>query len=107
LAAERTGYTTSFFLDAGARAVYPAGHPRHSAIIEKIQEVLIMSKVEEIQSAIVSLSPEEYARLRQWFAERDWEQWDQEIEEDAASGKLDFLIDDAVAEKAQGRLQDL
>jgi hypothetical protein len=66
-----------------------------------------MSKVEEIQSAIVSLSPEEYARLRQWFAERDWEQWDQEIEEDAASGKLDFLIDEAVAEKAQGRLQDL
>ena len=67
----------------------------------------MMSKVEEIQSAIVSLSPEEYARLRQWFAERDWEQWDQEIEEDAASGKLDFLIDEAVAEKAQGRLQDL
>jgi hypothetical protein len=66
-----------------------------------------MSKVEEIQSAIVSLSPEEYARLRQWFAERDWEQWDQEIEEDAASGKLDFLIDEAAAEKAQGRLQDL
>jgi hypothetical protein len=69
--------------------------------------VFIMSKVEEIQSAIVSLSPEEYARLRQWFAERDWEQWDREIEEDAASGKLDFLIDEAVAEKAQGRLQDL
>ena len=67
----------------------------------------MMSKVEEIQSAIVSLSPEEYVRLRQWFAERDWEQWDQEIEEDAASGKLDFLIDEAVAEKAQGRLQDL
>jgi hypothetical protein len=67
----------------------------------------MMSKVEEIQSAIVSLSPEDFARLRQWFAERDWEQWDREIEEDAASGKLDFLIDEAVAEKAQGRLQDL
>ena len=66
-----------------------------------------MSSVEEIQSAIVSLSPEEYARLRQWFAARDWEQWDQEIEEDAASGKLDFLIDEAAAEKAQGRLQGL
>lgn len=40
----------------------------------------MMSRVEEIQSAIVSLSPEDYARLRQWFAERDWEQWDREIE---------------------------
>lgn len=66
-----------------------------------------MSRVEEIQSAIVSLSPEDYTRLRQWFAERDWEQWDREIEQDAASGKLDFLIDEAVAEKAQGRLQEL
>ena len=66
-----------------------------------------MSRVEEIQSAIVSLSPEEYACLRQWFAERDWEQWDREIEEDAASGKLDFLIEEAVTEKDQGHLQEL
>lgn len=58
-----------------------------------------MSSVEEIQSAIASLSPEEYARLRQWFAERDREQWDKEIEEDMASGKLDFLINEAAAEK--------
>jgi hypothetical protein len=67
----------------------------------------MMSRVEEIQSAIVSLSPEEYARLRQWFAARDWEQWDQEIEADAASGKLDFLIEEAVTEKDQGHLQEL
>ena len=66
-----------------------------------------MSKVEEIQSTIVSLPPEDYARLRQWFAERDWDQWDREIERDTAAGKLDFLIDEAVAEKAQGRLQEL
>jgi hypothetical protein len=66
-----------------------------------------MSKVEAIQSAIVSLSPEEYVQLRQWFVERDWEQWDQQIEEDTASGKLDFLITEAMAEKAQGQLRDL
>ncbi len=72
-----------------------------------MQEVFIMSRVEEIQSAIVSLSPEDYARLRQWFAERDWEQWDREIAQDATSGKLDFLRDEAVAEKALGRLQEL
>lgn len=66
-----------------------------------------MSKIEEIQSTIVSLPPEDYARLRQWFAERDWDQWDREIERDTADGKLDFLIDEAVAENAQGRLQEL
>ena len=66
-----------------------------------------MSRVEELQTAITSLAPAEYACLRQWFAERDWEQWDRQIEEDAESGKLDFLIEEAMAEKAQGRLQDL
>lgn len=67
----------------------------------------MMSRVEEIQSAITSLSPKEYARLRQWFATRDWEQWDREIETDAASGKLDFLIEEAVTEKDQGHLREL
>lgn len=67
----------------------------------------MMSRVEEIQSAIVSLSPEDYARLRQWFAERDWEQWDREIEKDTASGKLDFLINEAMAEKDQEHLREL
>lgn len=33
-----------------------------------------MSKLEEIQAAIESLSEEEYSRLRQWLSERDWEQ---------------------------------
>lgn len=66
-----------------------------------------MSKVEAIQSAILSLSPEEYVYLRQWFAETDWERWDKQIEEDAASRRLDFLIAEAMAEKAQGQLQDL
>jgi hypothetical protein len=63
--------------------------------------------VESIQSAILSLSPEEYAQLRQWFAERDWEQWDKQIEEDSASGKLDFLIEEAMTEKAKGKLRNI
>jgi hypothetical protein len=63
--------------------------------------------VELIQSSILSLSPEEYAQLRQWFAERDWEQWDKQIEEDSALGKLDFLIEEAMAEKAKGKLRNI
>ena len=56
------------------------------------KEVSIVSSVEEIQSAIASLAPEEYARLREWFIERDWEQWDQQIAADAQASKLDFLM---------------
>lgn len=66
-----------------------------------------MSRVEEIQSAIEALSPEEYGRLRQWFSEKDWEQWDKQIADDAQAGKLDFLITEALEEKAQGRLKEL
>ncbi len=63
-----------------------------------------MTKVQEIQAAIQSLPREEYVRLRQWFSERDWEQWDQQIEADSAAGKLDFLLKEAFYEKAKRHL---
>lgn len=66
-----------------------------------------MSSVEEIKSAIASLSQEDYERLRDWLSERDWEKWDEEIEKDSAAGKLDFLVKEAVAEKNQGLLKKL
>jgi hypothetical protein len=66
-----------------------------------------MSKLEKIQAAIESLSEEEYSRLREWFSEKDWEQWDKEIEVDSQSGKLDFLVKEALEEKSKGRLKDL
>lgn len=66
-----------------------------------------MSTVEEIKSAILSLSREDYIYLCEWFSEKNWGQWDKEIERDSSSGKLDFLIEEAVAEKNQGRLGKL
>lgn len=66
-----------------------------------------MARVQEIQSAIGSLSQAEYARLRQWFLERDWEQWDKQVETDSESGKLDFLVKEAFDEKARGHLKEL
>lgn len=66
-----------------------------------------MSTVEEIKSAISALSKEDYIHLREWLSEKDWEQWDEEIERDSSSGKLDFLMEEAVAEKNQGRLRKL
>lgn len=66
-----------------------------------------MSKVEEIEAAIESLSAEEYVRLRKWFSEKDWEKWDRQIEADSEAGKLDFLIREALDEKAMGKLKEL
>ncbi len=66
-----------------------------------------VTKVEEIQVAIESLPDQEYIRLRQWFSERDWEKWDRQIEADSESGRLDFLIEEALNEKAKGILKEL
>ena len=58
-----------------------------------------MTSINEIQSAIESLPKDEYARLFEWICQRDWQAWDKQVERDASSGKLDFLLDEAMAEK--------
>ena len=66
-----------------------------------------MSKVDDIKVAIEALPEEDYVQLRQWFSEKDWEKWDRQIEEDSESGRLDFLIKEALEEKAKGKLKEL
>ncbi len=66
-----------------------------------------MRTVEELETAVDSLSQEEYSRFRRWFLDRDWEKWDQEIEEDAKAGRLDFLVQEAVEEKKRNKLRNL
>ena len=66
-----------------------------------------MTQIEAIQAEIESLSSEDFTRLRKWIAERDWQNWDQQIERDSAAGKLDFLREEIQAAKQQGELREL
>ena len=66
-----------------------------------------MSKVDELKTEIEKLPREEFAELGRWLSEKDWERWDKEIEADSEAGKLDFLMREALAEKAKGTLKDL
>jgi len=66
-----------------------------------------MSKVEQLKAEIESLPNEERAEIYRWLSERDWEQWDKEIEADARSGKLDFLVREASDERKNRRLNVL
>ena len=66
-----------------------------------------MTTVDEIKSAIDSLPEDKFAQLRKWFSEKDWERWDNEIEKDAESGKLDFLVKEAKRDKKEGKLEEL
>ena len=66
-----------------------------------------MTQIEAIQAEIESLSSEDFARLREWIAEQDWQNWDRQIERDSAAGKLDFLREEVQAAKQQGELREL
>lgn len=66
-----------------------------------------MSKVEELEKAIEALPEEEFVQLRQWFSEKDWHKWDQQIEEDSKSGKLNFLLQEALEAKSKNKLREL
>ena len=72
-----------------------------------IYQGMTKSTIAEIQQAITSLSKSDYAHLRRWLNEYDWEDWDQQIEADSDNGKLDFLVDQATEAKRQVTLEDL
>jgi hypothetical protein len=66
-----------------------------------------MTGIDAIKKAIDALPEDDYAQLRQWFSEKDWRKWDREIEADSGSGKLDFLVREALDEKSKGKLRNL
>ena len=66
-----------------------------------------MRTASEIQMEIETLPPQEYMKLVHWFSERDWKTWDQELIEDSQSGKRDFLLEEALDEKKNGKLKDI
>ena len=60
----------------------------------------------EIKNAVRELSPKELAELAAFISKQDNAAWNEQIEDDAASGKLDFLFDEAERERAGGQLRD-
>ena len=66
-----------------------------------------MVQIAEIKKEIEKLPKQEYVNLRQWFAEKDWRIWDNQIKEDSNSGKLDFLAKEALQEKNNDNLKAL
>jgi len=66
-----------------------------------------MSRVTDIEKAVNELTAQEYSEFRQLFLERDWKKWDQQIEADSQSGKLDFLIQEAMEAQKNGDIQEI
>ena len=66
-----------------------------------------MGNVKSIENAVESLPPSELAEFRRWFAEFDAAAWDQQIEQDAAAGKLIGLAAEALADYRSGSAREL
>lgn len=66
-----------------------------------------MSTIEHIEDEIRKMSAEELARFRNWFLEFDARQWDEQIEEDADSGRLDKIAETAVDSWRNGKATEL
>jgi hypothetical protein len=66
-----------------------------------------MSTVKEIESAIRQLSAEEKWNLLHRFHDALWNEWDRQIEADAAAGRLDHLVQEVEADIAAGRVRPL
>ena len=66
-----------------------------------------MTKVEQLEKEVQSLTPEELASFRNWFAEFDWQAWDRQLEADVAAGKLDRFAAEALAEHQRGETTKL
>ena len=61
-----------------------------------------MEDVKSIERAVEALPPSKLAEFRRWFAEFDAAAWDRQIEDDAASGRLDRLAAEARGDHAAG-----
>jgi hypothetical protein len=58
--------------------------------------------IAEIEQAITQLSSREFNLLRKWFEELEAKNWDEQIERDAKSGRLDPLLAKAMEEYSAG-----
>ncbi|MFB2969430.1 hypothetical protein ACE1CD_10690 [Aerosakkonema sp. BLCC-F183] len=66
-----------------------------------------MLTLEQIESAILQLPPDEYRKLIEWFANLDYQRWDEQLEKDIANGKLEELAKEAIAEFEAGNCRSI
>jgi hypothetical protein len=66
-----------------------------------------MKTLEDIEKAVTELSVDQLAKFRAWFEEFEAVRFDQKIERDAKSGKLDRLAARALADFRSGRAREL
>jgi hypothetical protein len=63
--------------------------------------------IKEIESAIAQLPSSELAELAKWFEEFHAQVWDEQLEQDVKTGRLDALLKQAEQDFEQGHCDPL
>jgi hypothetical protein len=63
--------------------------------------------VEDLEKAVAKLPPDQLAEFRAWFEAFDAARFDQKIERDAQTGRLDRLAEQAIDDFRKGRTREL
>lgn len=63
--------------------------------------------LQELEEQVAKLPPEQLAQFIDWVKGLDSDLWDKRMESDAAAGRLDRLVSDAIAEDDAGRTTPL
>jgi len=66
-----------------------------------------MTTLNEIEQAVQSLSPEQLAAFRDWFARYEAQCWDDDFESDVKTGRLDSLAEQAIKDLQNGNCSEL
>ncbi len=62
-----------------------------------------MTKLEDIEKAVLQLDPDDLARFKAWFEEHQERLFDVRIEKDVRYGNLGWLAEQALAEHSSGK----
>ena len=77
------------------------------ATIQALKYIPAMSTVQEIETAIQKLTPQEIKAVADWLQVYREELWDKQIDADVAAGKLDRFADKALEDYRAGRVKPL
>lgn len=66
-----------------------------------------MTSLAEIKEAIQNLPPTEFAEIARWLEDVREDEWDRQIEADAAAGRLNFLKEQVAQARVAGTVREL
>ncbi len=65
------------------------------------------SSLESLERDIAQLPPPQLKKFRAWYEKFDSDNWDEQIDNDVHSGKLDSLANAAISEHLAGKSKEL